>query len=49
MKIVDVLEIKKRLASGESQKSIADRFGVTRVAITHIKTERRWGHVALPA
>lgn len=38
----DVLEIRKRLASGEGPTSIARSFGVTKTSIIHIKTGRNW-------
>lgn len=41
----DVPEIRRRLASGESQSKIGAAFGVKRVAISAIATGRAWKHV----
>ena len=38
-------EIRRRLAAGETQKSIASDFGVSFQAISKVKTGERWGHV----
>ena len=38
-------EIKKRLRAGESQKSIAERVGISRPMISLIKTGHSWSHV----
>lgn len=40
-----VRQIAKRLRLGESTRSIARRYGVSQVAITHINTGRTWGHI----
>lgn len=41
----DVLEIVKQLNQGETQRAIADRFGVDNVTINSIKCGRLWGHL----
>lgn len=41
----DVIEIRRRLATGESQSSIAKAFGVARVTISGIKLGKRWSHL----
>ncbi len=41
----DVREIRERIASGETQRSIAPLFGVTYKAISKIHTRRTWAHV----
>lgn len=42
---VDVRSIRRLLAKGLTQQSIADRFGVTQRAISDIKLGKKWGHV----
>lgn len=42
---VDVRSIRRLLAKGETQQSIADRFGVTQRTISDIKLAKKWGHV----
>lgn len=42
---VDVRSIRRLLAKGISQQSIADRFGVTQGAISDIKLGKKWRHV----
>jgi len=39
------LEIKARLASGETPRQIAPDYPVKECAISHIKTGRNWGHL----
>lgn len=41
----DIHEIRAARAAGESQKSIAERHGVTRSSISGILTGRSWNHV----
>lgn len=41
-----VVEIRARLAGGESHGSIARDYGVSRPTITQINLGKRWGHVA---
>lgn len=43
---VQVVEIRKRRATGERLKSIADSFGVWPAAISRIVNGRRWNHIA---
>jgi hypothetical protein len=45
----DVIAIKRLLADGVRQCDIARQFGVSLVAINHIRHERRWTHVTIPA
>lgn len=40
-----VIEIRKALASGELQKEIAVRYGVSQVAISCIRRGKTWAHV----
>jgi hypothetical protein len=42
----DVRDIRARLATGESQQSIANTFGVVQVTISEIKRGKKWAHVA---
>jgi len=42
----DVKAIRARLTGGESHGAIARDFGVTRAAVSDIKTGKRWGHLA---
>lgn len=41
----NVREIREMAASGQTQSSIAERFGVTQPQISRIVTGRRWGHL----
>lgn len=41
----DVIEIKKRLAKGETQISLAREFNVSKTAIWDIKAEKNWKEV----
>ena len=43
-----VIEIKKLLRSGMSQKEIGERFGVSHKYISAINTESRWKHIPWP-
>lgn len=43
-----VIEIRNRFASGESQREIAETFGVTREAVGRITQGRNWKHVGGP-
>jgi hypothetical protein len=45
LRVDDIAEIRRRLALGEKQKSIADRFDVKFQAISKIKLGQRWSHV----
>lgn len=40
----DVIDIRTALQSGEKQKDIAARYGVTQPQISNIKHGRRWAH-----
>lgn len=40
-----VRDIRRRLANGEIQKSIAKRYGVSQAAVSLIKLRRKWRHV----
>ena len=40
-----VLEIKQRLNSGESCNSISILYNISRMAVSHIKNNRRWKHL----
>lgn len=40
-----VLEIRKRLADGESGRYLATVFGVSEATISEIKTKRKWSHI----
>lgn len=42
---VDVRSIRRLLAQGLTQQSIADRFDVTQRTISDIKLGKKWGHV----
>lgn len=42
----EVVEIKRRVASGEMSKDVAKAFGVSRSAITAINRGRNWKHLA---
>lgn len=44
---VDALLIRRRLASGEFQISIAKSFGVSQATVSGIKAGTRWKHVNL--
>lgn len=44
-----VLEIRVRCASGEKLQSVADSFGVSEAAISHIRRRRSWTHLGGPA
>ena len=41
----DIRDIRIRLASGETGKSIAQRHGVSRATVSYIKNKRRWSCV----
>lgn len=41
----DVRRIKRALEMGETQQSIADRYGITRQLVSAIKTGLNWTHV----
>lgn len=41
---VDVRSIRRLLQQGNTQQSIADRFGVTQRTISDIKLGKKWGH-----
>lgn len=41
----DIPEIRKRLSAGESQRSIAKRFGVDQAIIKRISSGKAWSHV----
>jgi len=45
LKADDVLEIRRRYASGEKQKDIAKDFGVDQVNISHIVLRKSWKHI----
>lgn len=40
-----VIEIRRRLDLGETQRSVADVFGISRALVSFIKTRRLWSHV----
>lgn len=40
-----VLEIKRRVANGESQTKLAEEYGVTQVAVGHVIGGRTWKHL----
>ena len=40
-----VLEIRRRLADGETQRKIAEDFGVTHTVVTNINTGKTWNHI----
>ena len=42
----DVCVIRARLATGETQQSIANAFGVVQVTVSDIKLGKKWAHVA---
>jgi DNA-binding CsgD family transcriptional regulator len=42
----DVIEIRHAYIEGETQRSIADRYGLTQSGIQSVVTGRVWGHVA---
>ena len=42
-----VKDIKRRLAFGETQASIADDYGIDPSAVSNIKIGRNWGHVQI--
>lgn len=41
----DVREIRRLVAAGQTQISIAEKFGVSRQSISAIKTRRNWRHL----
>jgi hypothetical protein len=41
----DVLEIRRRIAAGESQSSIAADFGIHHTTVGAIKSGKRWSHL----
>lgn len=41
----DVLDIRRRIAAGETQYSLAKEYGVTKGQVAHIKTRRQWRHI----
>lgn len=41
----DVLEIRRRVAAGESQKDVAAAFGVGRPVLSQIVSRQRWRHI----
>lgn len=41
------VDIKKRLKRGETQKSIANLYGVSRATIGNIKNEKVWSYVTI--
>lgn len=45
LKESQIPDIKRRIAAGESERSIASRYGVARSSIRHIKAGRSWAHV----
>lgn len=47
LKVVEVLDIKKRLALEDDDRKIAIQFGVSLSCIRHIKYGHTWGHVKL--
>jgi hypothetical protein len=42
---VQVLEIKQRLAKGETQKNIAKDYNISKRAVSDINCGRTWSHV----
>lgn len=44
LSVVKVIEIRKRLLSGETGRSLAKQFGVDPNQISRIKTGKRWKH-----
>lgn len=45
---VQVVDIKRRLVLGETQQSIADIYGVSKVAVGHIWRDRNWVDIPWP-
>lgn len=43
-----VIEIKRRLARGETAKQMAEGYGVRPITISQIKAGRNWSHVVVP-
>lgn len=43
----NIIDIKKRLLLGESQRSIANIYDVSQFCIFEIKNERRWKHIVI--
>lgn len=43
-----VLDIRRAIAAGETDTTIAKRYGVGSAAIFHIRSGRNWKHVQLP-
>lgn len=41
----NILEIRRRLADGETHRKIAEDFGVKHTVITNINTGKTWAHV----
>lgn len=41
----DVIAILEGLKNGETQRSLADKFGVSRTVVTRIRNGTRWGHL----
>lgn len=44
-----VLQIASRIRLGETQRALADEFGVCLATINHINTGRLWAHLTRPA
>jgi hypothetical protein len=43
--VADVIEMRRRAGLGETQRKIAESFGVTREAVNRIVLRRNWAHV----
>lgn len=41
----DVLDIRKRLAAGESGKELAKEYGIAGSTVSNLRTGKRWGHL----
>ena len=39
----DVIDIRSRIAAGESHRSIAAVYGITSAMVSHIRTGKKWG------
>ena len=48
LSLEDVLEIKRLISKGKSNRHISEIFGVAPNTISRIKTGARWGHVSAP-
>lgn len=46
LKEEDVIVVRQRCKSGETQRSVADDYGISQPAVSHIVSGKNWAHVA---